>query len=197
MHAVEVLGGLRDDLAVVGRVGLAQVDGDDPPARGRQVRVEIEYRAVVADEVVLVVEVVDQIDGLAIRRLEVLVGHAVAAVGAFPGRDDHVLAVFADGSAETPVGVVGPLVDDLVLRLRRAHLVEAQLGVEDQALELLTLLRLGIADVEKALAIRRPVGVGELGPLQLVGELFAGGGFQHAPRHPVGARLAHAISDEL
>ena len=48
-----------DDLLPVGAVGVARVDGDQPAARRLVVGLEVEDRAVVADEVVLVIEVLD------------------------------------------------------------------------------------------------------------------------------------------
>ena len=52
----------RDDLLPVLAFRLAGVDGDQPAHRGVQIGDEVEDRAIIADEIVLVFEAVDQID---------------------------------------------------------------------------------------------------------------------------------------
>ena len=72
-----------------------------------------------------------------------------------------------------------------------------ELVVEVQRLELGAGLGLLVAAIEKALAVLGPGGVGELGPLQLVGQLPAGGDFQDVPDRPVAAGLGTAVGQVL
>ncbi len=72
-----------------------------------------------------------------------------------------------------------------------------ELVVEVQRLELGAGLGLLVAAIEKALVVLGPGGVGELGPLQLVGQLPAGGDFQDVPDRPVAAGLRAAVGQVL
>ena len=139
-------------------LGLAQVDRDHPPARRVEVGLEEEQRAVVADEAVLRVEV-----GRAARRpgalrlAEVLVEDARSCgVGALPDGDDQVPAVVGDVGAEAPLLLVGALVDEQVVGLRRAEAVVAELLVlVATAVSVARRRRLVVAAVEEALAVVR------------------------------------------
>ena len=127
--------GLRDDLLEILFLGLAQIDGDQPLARGVEIGAKIEHRAVVADERIIVVEIIDQIDAFADGSLQIVIGDAILRVGALAHRDDQIAAVFGDVAAKIPIGMLGLGVHQFVFRLRRAQAMIENLLVEIRRLK--------------------------------------------------------------
>ena len=113
-------------------------------------------------------------------------------------RDDQILAVVGHVAVELPLLLVGPLVDEDVLGLRRAELVEVEL-----------------LEVVRALQVSRPSrarGTGrsrspmpslvhearrELDPLEMVVAILAGGHVADLPLGPVGAGRGEAVGEQL
>ena len=114
------------DDAPVAALRLADVDGDDFVARRIQIREEVEDGAVVVDEVVACVVVVEQFHDRSASGY-LLVEDAVLWLGAEPDLDNEVVAIFRDAAAEAPLGLVFALVDELILALRFAERVEVEL----------------------------------------------------------------------
>ena len=84
---------------------------------------------------------------------EVGVVEPVLVVGALEHQDEQVAAVLGHRAVDDPLGQILPLVDEHVLRLRRADAVVVERVVGERGLEHLVLRRLRIARVEEALAV--------------------------------------------
>ena len=189
---------LGDDLLPVLLLRRAEVDGDHAAAAGQvDVGLEEQPRPVAAEERELVLEIVDQLEGHGVGFGQVADDDPLPGVGPHDDRDHQVAAVFGNLAFVLPLGMLGPIVDQHVGRLRRADAMVEELVVEVQRLELGAGLGLLVAAVEEALAVLGPGGVGELGPLQLVGQLPAGGDFQDVPDRPVAAGLGAAVGQVL
>ena len=98
---------------------MRQVDRDDAAPRCIEVGAEIEARALVSDEAVVRVEIVEQLERrggeLGVQRvLQVDDLDPVAAVGAEPQADHEIAPVLGHVPRHSPVGVLEPLVDELV-----------------------------------------------------------------------------------
>ena len=106
-----------DDPRRVGPLGLAGVHRNDPPARGVEIGEEPEDRAVVVDEVVLGVEVIEQLDHLGLRGGQALVIQPIFPLGALADGDEQVLPVVGNAGAELPLLLIGTIVDQRVGRL--------------------------------------------------------------------------------
>ena len=104
--------------------------------------------------------------------------------------------VIGDDGPETPLRLVGPLVDYLVLGLGGAHPVVADLLVEVGLLVGLPGLRLLVPAVEEAQVVRGPLSRGELHPLEVVVEVHAGLDVPDPPVLPVGARGGEPVGDK-
>ena len=89
--------------------------------------------------------------------------------------------------------MIGPAVDQLVVLLLRAQLVEVDHLVERGRLMLLARRRLGIAVVVKAAAVLRPVDAREADPFQVVVELLARFDIQHVDLLPIAAGLRAGV----
>ncbi|MBC8115845.1 MAG: S9 family peptidase, partial [Candidatus Saccharimonas sp.] len=189
----ERLDGLRDHLAH--RRRFADVDRDDPLPRRFEVRHEIKHRPVVADERVLIVKILDQVDRHPVRFGQVFVEDSILVVGPLPDADDQVASVLGDFQPETPRRFVGPLVDEHVLGLSRSNAVIEDFLVEVRFLKGRTRRRFVVAAVEEALAVHRPSGSAELDPLQFIGQQTTGLDLDDPPCVPVGPGIGHAVGD--
>ena len=101
-----------------------EVDRHDPSARGVPVGRDVEDGPDVVDDLVMRVEVVEELHERRVRDREVADVDAVPGVGPFRDAEDEVPAVVGDGGAEAELRIVGPLVDEPILRLRRPEAVE-------------------------------------------------------------------------
>jgi len=125
---------------------------------------------------------------------EVLVVDPVAPIRAEPDRVDGVAAIGTDFCSESPIGMIGPLVDQPVRRL---------LGAEPMIVDLLVAVqieqrigpsgRLRIAAVEEARAVMGPRGARELDPLQVVAAVLVRRDVADAELLPIGAAAGGAI----
>ncbi len=142
-------------------------------------------------------EIVDHVQRHGVGLAQVADDDPLPGVGPHHDRDHQVAAVFADLAFVLPLGMLGPIVDQHVGRLRRAEVMVEELVVEVQRLELGARLGLLVAAIEKALVVLGPGGAGELGPLQFVGQLPAARDFQDVPGQPVAAGLRAAVGQVL
>jgi len=111
--------------------------------------------------------------------------------------DDEVFAVVGDSAVEAPVLVVGAVVDEEVVRLRRAQGVVVELV---EVVGLGELLGLGggvVAAVEEPFAVLGPGDAGELDPLDVVGEVLGGGDVADADLLPVGAGDGEGVGEAV
>ncbi len=177
-------------------VGPGRVNGNQPPARCVEVRAEVEDRAVVADESVGGFKLGDEFDDGRIG-LQVFVKEAVAAVGSLPHVEHQVAAIVANFGAEAPIVVVGPLVDQHIVGLRRVEAVEIELLILVQRGVSQAIFGLLVARVVEARAVFEPGRAGEFAPLDQVGQIVAGLHLAHAPRQPVGAAGADGVGQQL
>ncbi len=171
-----------------------QVDRDDPAARRLLGGEEIERRRVVGQVLPARVGVGQQLDHAAFLA-DVLDEDAVLRRGAAADVDHQVAAVLGRDPGEVPVLVIGPLVDQRVLRLRRAQPVEVQLVVVVGILVLVRRRRLVVAAVVEAAAVAAPGGARELRPAQQVGQVPAARHVPDVPVLPVGARRRDAVGE--
>src|SRR5262249_11523876 len=129
IHAFERLWRLRHNLFPVRPVRGARINRDDAASWGVEVSAEPEDGAVVTDEVVRALGVVDQFAVLVFRALatargtdsQFLVKNAIAGVCPLPDADYQITTVFGDPAAESPFLPVFAFVDQNVFRLRRAE----------------------------------------------------------------------------
>src|SRR5207253_8261989 len=101
---------------------------------------EKEDRAVVADEGVFMLEVIDQIHDRAIGFGKILVSDAELVGGADMRGENEVPAVLRDLGAEAPFRMIGPLVHKHVVVLRRSHAMVVDLLIEGEAVKLSAIL---------------------------------------------------------
>ena len=134
LRAFDHVARLRHDFLPPGLCGMPDIDGDDATARRPVVGLEEKRWAAVSDESIGCVERIEQsldwrIDARVIGVAEVLIVDPVAAIGAEPHAVDSVTPVGADLDAETPIGLVGALINQPVGRLLGAELVVVDLLV--------------------------------------------------------------------
>ena len=142
-----------------------RVDGDDPLVGSVERGLHVEDRPLVAEDLVLRIEDVDEGDRLR-RGLREVEGDELflppVAHLAVADRDDQVMSVVGNRRLELPGRVVRPLVHEDVLRRRRADHVEVDLAVVIGLGELLPRRGSGEAAVVDPLAV-----VGERGRVVL------------------------------
>ena len=190
------LGRLGDDLLPVSAAGLRDVDRDDAVAGRPQVGLEIEHRPLVVDELVARVELVEELDHRSVLPAEILVEEGILPVGAPADADDEVAAVLGRSGVEAPFLLVGPMVDQLVLGLRRAEAVVEDFLVVVPGLVFLAGFRRVVAGVVEALVVLRPGGAGELRPLEEVRVVISGGDVAHPPLVPVGPGAGNGVGHQ-
>ena len=135
--------------------GLLRVDRDDARARCGQIGAEPEDRSVVVEKVILRIELVQELDDFRVRRAQILIEDAVPRIAALRDIDDEISAVIRDLRLHEPVLVIGPLINEHVLRLRRAEFVEVDLVKIIRRLELVG-GRFVITTVEEAVPLLVP-----------------------------------------
>ena len=127
---------------------------------------------------------------------EVGVVEPVLVVGPLEHQDEEVAAVLGHAAVDDPLRQVLALVDEHVLRLRRADAVVVERVVGQRRLEHLVPRRLRIARVEEPLAVLGPRDVREAHPAHLVGQILPRGHVAHLHRAPVGAAFRQAVGEE-
>ena len=187
-----------NDFPPVRALRVADVDGDDPAARGLQVRSEPEHRSVVVNKRVVGIEVGEQFHHRLAKVLQILIEKAITCVGALRDRDDQITPVVGDGATEAPFLLVGPMIHQFVFGLRGAEPMVIELLEKQGAFEFVLLLRFVETAVEESFPILRPGSAGEPRPLHEVGKILSGANVAHAPLEPVraggGQRVRHQIA---
>ena len=191
---------LRDDLPPARTLGVPRVDRDHPLARRVQVGHEVEEGPFVPDEAVARVEVVEQPHDVTrharpSRVPQVEIVDPVPPIGAEPDGEDRVAAVVRDFGGDAPVGMLGPLVHQHVLRLIGAQAVVVQLLKPVLGKERVLARGLGVAAVEEPDAVVRPGRVGELHPLQVIRPVAPAVHVAHPELHPVGPARRGAVGE--
>ncbi len=199
-HVLDRIGGLRYHRQPVAAQPVVDVDRDHARARSLEVRLDEEGGAEVVHERVRRLEVVDELDDGSVdhrlpRVVEVDVVEPVPCVRPLPHGDHRVATVLRDRRAEAPIGFVGALVDEHVLRLRPTHHVVVQLLMLVHRQERVLALRRVVARIEEAAVVLRPRRLGELHPFEGVDEILARGHVAHADLLPVGAARRHAVRE--
>ena len=175
---------------------LACVDGDDLEARRVQIRAEVENGTVVVDEGVARIVVIQQFHHRPVAD-DLLVKHPVLWLRAQPHLDDEILAVFRHMTAKTPLRLILAFIDDRVLALRRAELVEAKLVKLILRRQSRAGLWLVVARVKEAAAVLQPGHTAEFHPLHHIVQIMACGDVTHADRRPVTPGFRNAVGDEF
>src|SRR5579859_1740160 len=101
--------------------------------------------------------------------------------------DDQVAAIVGDFTTEAPILMVGPLVDQCVVGLRRAKPVKIKFVEIIHAGKRLARSGLVIAAVVKSAIVPAPGRAGKLDPMNLVGKIAASFHVAHLPVLPVRA----------
>ena len=197
VHALERVRGLRDDFLPVRPLRLRRVDGDDAATRSLQVRVEPEHAAIVVHEAVVGVEVIEQLHHRGIRSREVTVVDPVPRVRALPDADDQKPPVIRDAATKAPVRLIAPLVNEHVVILRRADLMEIELLELVHPLQRITGLGRVITRVVEALPVLGPAHAAELHPLQMIPQIRARAHVAHLPLVPVRPARRKAVSHQV
>ena len=108
--------------------------------------------------------------------------------------EEQVATILRYMGPEAPVRMVRPLMDQHILRLRRADAMVIDLLVEGQAMELAGIFfRLVVAAVEKPFAVQCPGGGAVFDPFYFIIQRLSGCQVQDPPRLPVRAGLGHAV----
>jgi len=175
------------------RIRRIQVDRDQAVLRRTIVGIEEHAPVKVADETVVVGELIDQHRDLRVRVGQILPCNPIAVVGAVKHRDHQEVAVVADAGGKAPLGLVRALVDQRVIGLGVTETVVVNLLVQVQRLEFRFRVGFRIATVVEAAAVRAPRHRGELQPFQLIGQQFTRGDVDHAPAAPVRAAVLDAV----
>jgi len=191
------LGGLGQDLAPGGALGPTDVDGDDTAPRGVQVRLEVEHIAHVAQKRIAGLELREQLHDGAVGLGQFLVEKPVPDVGSLPDGNAEKPAILGHAAAEAPLLLILAFVHKHVCGLQRAPLVVVQLLEVVLRLQFALFIRGVVAAVEKARAVLRPGGAGELHPLDEVRQVVPGDHVADAPLGPVGAAAGDAVGDPL
>ncbi len=168
-------------------------------ARCSLVRAEVELGPLAADEGVLGLEALDELGEIGRRgrlRSELRDEHRVLLVRALRHREDEVPVVVGHGDVEHPLLLVGLLEHEDVRRL---------LGPGAVVVDLLEIGgggrpirgRLGEPRVEEPAAVLPPRSVGELRPLDAIGEILRGPDVAHVELAPVGASARQPVREEL
>ena len=184
-HALKSVGGFGNGLLPALAAGPGDVYGYDPRHRRVQIGREVEEGALVTDEAVFRIEPVEQLYESLFLRLQVSVEDAVFAVRALRDRDHQVAAVVGYAAVKSPIFVVGPMVEEIVLGLRRADAMIVELVEVVGVLVLGPLCGLVVPAVEEPQAVVGPGGSGELHPLQVVVKVIAALHFADPPLLPV------------
>ncbi len=150
----------------------------------------------VADEVVLRVETGDPRHDLRIGLGQIEIEELILGLRAAPRADHQPVAVVGHLAIEAPFLFVRPLVDELVVRLRRAQQMIEQLLKVIDAGQFRLFVGLVVAAVIEALAIRRPRCGRELDPLQAIVEVATAIHVAHAPLLPIRAGRRQAVSEQ-
>ena len=103
---------LRDDLLYL--VRLPDFHGNDSSARGIEVRAEIEHLALIADEAVVRIKLVEQLHHIGVSGLKIPVIHPVAPIGALPDGNDEIAVILRHRCAIAPFRVVRIVIYQLV-----------------------------------------------------------------------------------
>ncbi len=186
-------GRFRHERPPVGRLGRAERNGDQLPARRVAVGENEERIAVVADDLVERIEPIEERLDRGVRPPDILHEHAALRLGAFVLRDDQVPPVVGHLGAEEPVRVIGPLVHENVLVLRRAQAMEVELLVTVRGRAFVA----GLGRPEARVVETRPVVLprrrGELRPVDGVDEVAPGRDLEHTPLAPVQSPAREAV----
>ena len=192
---------LRDDLQPVAGIRAPDVDRHHPVARRVVVGQEVETLAVVAEEVVGGVELVEDghdRPGEARRCRPPQVQHvdAVSLVGALADPEDRVAAVVGNLGVHHAVRELGVGVDQRVVVLRGPERVVPDGLVPVDAALGGAGVRLGVAAVEETAVVVGPGSARELDPAQVVVEFVAARDLHHVELPPVGARFSKRVGEE-
>ena len=160
----------------------ADVEGNEPAVGGLEGGGEVEEGAVVTNEVVAALPIIDElVEGEALRVRREVGGelrhpHLVVRFAPLGDGDEEVLVIVGHDRLRELRGVLGDVGDADILRLVRAEGVVVD-GAIDGRVRLSALLlplgEVGVADVEKAV-VAQPLNTAELNPLNLVGKVGAG-----------------------
>ena len=200
LHPLEHVLALGNELPPPPPLGMAGVDRDDTLAGRVEVGEEIEHGAVVPHERVARIEIVQEPDHLAgdprmPRILQVAIIDAVPPVRTEPDGQHGVAAVVRHLGVHPPVGLVGPLVHEHVLRLICAEaMIVEPLEAVHVGERLVGGLR--VAAIEKARPILRPRRPGKLDPLEMIGQVARGDDVAHAKLLPVRPARCRAIREQ-
>ena len=195
-HALQGAFSFGQDRLPVRRVRILHIDGNEALLWCVEVRHEVERAALVGDQAVAGVELIEKFHHLPVLTLpKIPVEKAILRPSSLPHRNDLVAFVLGHAHAEAPLRMIRPLIHQTVLRLRRADDVEVRLLVEIGVLQRLSLGRLGVAAVVKPAAIGSPTGPGKLDPSNLILKHAPGVHVHHMPGRPIGARLRQAVGD--
>ncbi len=193
-HGVE---GLGENGLPAGGGRLAEIDLDNSSARGLEVGPDPEPRFLVSDEVVAGIEVFEEFHEGSVRPGQVPVEEGILVGRAPVDIEQKILPVLGGPGTESPLRVIGPLVDESVFLLAGPEEMVVDLLVEVGGLELLSLLWFVVAGVVESAVVLRPGCSGELRPLEVIGEVAARLDVPDLPLLPVRSGAGDGVSQQL
>src|SRR5262249_21759913 len=148
----------------------------------------------VVNEIVFGVRLVQQFNDFGIGIGQVFVEDAVLWIRAALRRNNEILAVVGDFGIKKPFFLVWPLVDQFVLRLRRAEPVEEKFVIVNLGAEFV--FGFVVTTIEKSATVFFPRCVGELDPIQQILSISATLDIAHFPLLPIRTGGGQAISHQ-
>ena len=186
-----------DDFAPVRRLGLREIDRDNP-ALGRVAGcMDVEQRALRPQRHIGGFQLVDQFHGLVRWILEILVIQQILRIVGGLHEDEQVAPVVGNLGLPEPLGPVGTFIDQAVVRLRLAQAVQVDFRIGVGAAQGLAGFGFGKAEIVEGVLAGRPGHGEELDPADGVGEVAPGFDVADVPLGPVGAGVGEAVGEQF
>ncbi len=145
----------------------------------------------------MILEVADKLRPPAILVCGQPVEDLVLIIRALTDAQHQVLTILRQLQPETPIRMIGPFINKLVLRLWCAQFVKIYLLVDGTPLELLALFGLGKSAVVKSRTVFQPRHAGPAKPLKRLVQVLVVFDFQDPQFLPIGSSFADGVRNEF
>ncbi len=183
--------------APIGGGGMVNIDGGDAAKRGFEIGLDEHRIALGADRDVGGVILGEKRADFGVELGVIGVAQArdikLVAGGVEGQRDEQITAILRNIAIDDPFAEVRPAIDERILRLMLIDPVVVERLVFQALGDRLAFGGLGVARVEKALAVMGPADVGEFYPAHRMGQGFVGRDIEHIDCLPVRAALGQGV----